>query len=155
MRAAPLAHTAPCVGFVVEEAGKPGRLRPDAALPALERNREAIREEWGVRGAPARRLRTEDKPPARLLAVSAASHASAAWPVLFSTDPRTLLKKLAALAPGETFALPDGAALAAEDVQSAPRRGRKVVVLGDCSDCSQIVPLGRGCGPLASAPQLP
>ena len=72
-----------------------------------------------------------------------------------STDPRTLLKKLAALAPGETFALPDGAALAAEDVQSAPRRGRKVVVLGDCSDCSQIVPLGRGCGPLASAPQLP
>ena len=33
VRAAPLAHTAPCVGFVVEEAGKPGRLVPEVALP--------------------------------------------------------------------------------------------------------------------------
>ena len=33
VRAAPLAHTAPCVGFVVEEAGKPGRLMPEVAAP--------------------------------------------------------------------------------------------------------------------------
>ena len=29
------------MGFVVEEAGKPGRLRPEAALPVLERNKSA------------------------------------------------------------------------------------------------------------------
>ena len=34
-------------------------------------------------------------------------------------DPRALLKRLAALAPGETLELPDGSALAAEDVQVA------------------------------------
>ena len=34
-------------------------------------------------------------------------------------DPRALLKRLAALAPGETLELPDGTTLAAEDVQVA------------------------------------
>ena len=34
-------------------------------------------------------------------------------------DPRALLKRLAALAPGETLELPDGTTLAAEDVQAA------------------------------------
>ena len=103
VRAAPLAHTAPCVGFVVEEAGKPGRLMPEVALPPLEANRAALREEWGVR------------------------------------DPRALLKRLAALGPGERLELPDGTSLAAEDVQSPPRRGRKIAILGDCSDCSLMV----------------
>ena len=34
-------------------------------------------------------------------------------------DPRALLKRLAALAPGDTLELPDGTTLAAEDVQVA------------------------------------
>ena len=34
-------------------------------------------------------------------------------------DPRALLKRLAALAPGEALELPDGTTLAAEDVQVA------------------------------------
>ena len=53
------------------------------ALPPLEANRAALREEWGVR------------------------------------DPRALLKRLAALGPGERLELPDGTSLAAEDVQVA------------------------------------
>ena len=32
-------------------------------------------------------------------------------------DPRALLKRLAALAPGETLELPDGTSLSADDVQ--------------------------------------
>ena len=39
----------PTVGYVVEEAAKEGRLNVEAVMPLLERNREAIREQWGVR----------------------------------------------------------------------------------------------------------
>lgn len=48
VRAAPLRHTAPTVGYVVEEDTKRGRLQPEVIMPLLERNREALRAEWGV-----------------------------------------------------------------------------------------------------------
>lgn len=48
VRAAPVRHSAPTVGYVVEEDAKRGRLRPDAVLPLLERNRHRLRDEWGV-----------------------------------------------------------------------------------------------------------
>jgi len=49
VRAAPVRHTAPTVGYVVEEEEKRGRLQPELILPLLERNRQRLRDEWGVR----------------------------------------------------------------------------------------------------------
>jgi ribonuclease Z len=48
VRAAPLQHSVPCVGYVIREADRPGKLRVDAVLPRLEQNRELLRAE-GVR----------------------------------------------------------------------------------------------------------
>jgi len=108
VRAAPVRHTAPTVGYCVEEAAKPGRLNPALVLPLLEKNREALIAEWGVR------------------------------------DPRQLMKQVKALQPGESLELPDGQVIRPESVIGATRRGRKVVVLGDCSDASLCAPLATG-----------
>jgi len=48
VRAAPLQHTVPCVGYVVREADRPGKLRVDTVLPLLEAQRAGLRE-IGVR----------------------------------------------------------------------------------------------------------
>lgn len=106
--AAPVRHTVPCVGFVVEEKSKGGRLRPELVLPKLLANAEGLREQWGVR------------------------------------DPRVLLKRIKELKADETFELPDGDNILGSDVVGELRRGRKVVLLGDCSDASPVLHLGRG-----------
>ena len=43
VRAAPMAHTVPCVGFVVVEPDRPGALDVDKVAPILERNIEALK----------------------------------------------------------------------------------------------------------------
>ena len=43
--ATPVHHTVPCVGFVIHELDKEGRLLVDRVMPALEKNREALRTE--------------------------------------------------------------------------------------------------------------
>eukprot|EP00578_Thalassiosira_sp_NH16_P007973 CAMPEP_0181123490 /NCGR_PEP_ID=MMETSP1071-20121207/25931_1 /TAXON_ID=35127 /ORGANISM="Thalassiosira sp., Strain NH16" /LENGTH=686 /DNA_ID=CAMNT_0023208643 /DNA_START=430 /DNA_END=2490 /DNA_ORIENTATION=- len=48
VRAAPMSHGVPCVGYVIRESDRPGRLRPEAVLPVIERNREGLKEK-GVR----------------------------------------------------------------------------------------------------------
>ena len=48
VRAAPMAHTVPCVGFVVTEADRPGALDVDLVKPILERNIPALKAK-GVR----------------------------------------------------------------------------------------------------------
>lgn len=42
--AAPMSHGIPCVGYVVKEQTKPGRLRPDLVQPIIERNFNALKE---------------------------------------------------------------------------------------------------------------
>lgn len=42
--AAPMSHGVPCVGYVVQEHDRPGRLRPEDVLPYIERNREGLVE---------------------------------------------------------------------------------------------------------------
>ena len=42
--AAPMSHGIPCVGYVVEESSKPGRLRDDIVKPIVERNVNALKE---------------------------------------------------------------------------------------------------------------
>ena len=43
VRAAPMAHTVPCVGFVVVEPDRPGALDVDKVAPILERNIDALK----------------------------------------------------------------------------------------------------------------
>jgi ribonuclease Z len=47
--AVPMHHSVPCVGYVVAEDDKPGRLLVEKVMPALEANRVAIREEMGLK----------------------------------------------------------------------------------------------------------
>eukprot|EP00428_Durinskia_dybowskii_P086497 CAMPEP_0170443982 /NCGR_PEP_ID=MMETSP0117_2-20130122/48278_1 /TAXON_ID=400756 /ORGANISM="Durinskia baltica, Strain CSIRO CS-38" /LENGTH=625 /DNA_ID=CAMNT_0010704747 /DNA_START=350 /DNA_END=2227 /DNA_ORIENTATION=+ len=42
--AAPMSHSIPCVGYVVEEKSKPGRLRDELVTPIVKRNLEALKE---------------------------------------------------------------------------------------------------------------
>lgn len=42
--AAPMSHSVPCVGYVVEEKSKPGRLRDEVVKPIVERNLDALKE---------------------------------------------------------------------------------------------------------------
>ena len=108
VHAAPVHHTVPCVGYIISEQGKPGRLLVEKVLPRLEANRDGIKEEYGLR------------------------------------DPRALMKKVKLLGPTDTLPLPDGTELKGSEVIGAARRGRKLVVLGDCCDASLCVELGQG-----------
>lgn len=42
VQAAPMVHTVPCVGFVVSEKPKQGRLRAEYVSPIVARNKEAL-----------------------------------------------------------------------------------------------------------------
>lgn len=44
VRAAPMSHGVPCVGYAVEEQSKPGRLRPESIVPVIKRNTAALKE---------------------------------------------------------------------------------------------------------------
>ena len=46
--AAPMSHGVPCLGYVVQEDDRPGRLMPENVLPVIERNRKELVES-GVR----------------------------------------------------------------------------------------------------------
>ena len=49
VKAAPLQHTIPCVGYVVTESNKPGRLKIETLSTIVERNREALKEQLNIR----------------------------------------------------------------------------------------------------------
>ena len=42
--AAPMSHGVPCVGYVVQEHDRPGRLRPEDVQPVIERNHQGLRD---------------------------------------------------------------------------------------------------------------
>ncbi len=42
--AAPMSHGIPCVGYVVKEQDRPGRLRPDLIAPIIKRNYQALQD---------------------------------------------------------------------------------------------------------------
>jgi len=44
VQAAPMVHTVPCVGYVVKEKVRIGRLKAEYVTPIVLRNREALRE---------------------------------------------------------------------------------------------------------------
>lgn len=44
VRAAPMSHGVPTVGFVIKEENRPGRLKPELVAPVIERNIPALKE---------------------------------------------------------------------------------------------------------------
>lgn len=51
VKAAPMQHTVPCVGYVVTEANRPGRLKFDRIQALVEEHKEALKEQLGLRDA--------------------------------------------------------------------------------------------------------
>ena len=49
--AAPMQHTIPCVGYVVNENNKPGRLKVESLSPVVERNRDLLKKQLNLRDA--------------------------------------------------------------------------------------------------------
>jgi ribonuclease Z len=102
VHAAPMSHGVPCVGYVVRERDRPGRLRPDLVLPMIERNRAGLIESGIAR------------------------------------NPMKVMATIKNLPPGGKFTFPDGTVLRQEDVVEPPRKGRKVVICGDTTDCRAL-----------------
>ncbi len=51
VRAAPMQHTIPCVGFVVQESERPGRLRFKNVQPLVEAHKDELKAQLGLRDA--------------------------------------------------------------------------------------------------------
>jgi ribonuclease Z len=51
VKAAPMQHTVPCVGYVVSEADRAGRLKFDKIRPLVEEHKEALKSQLGLRDA--------------------------------------------------------------------------------------------------------
>ena len=94
--AAAMQHTVPCVGYVVTEKHKTGRLRLEAVKDIVDKNFDALSKVF--------------------------------------RNPMKVYATLKTLKATETFTFPDGTEVSAEDVLDPPRKGRKVVIMGDtCS----------------------
>ena len=101
VHAAPMSHGVPCVGYIVQERDRPGRLRPEHVLPIIKRNHIGLIEA-GVR------------------------------------NPMKIMATIKNLPVGGSYTFPDGTIVQQEDVVEPPRRGRKVVICGDTTDCSAM-----------------
>jgi ribonuclease Z len=102
--AAPIRHTVPCVGYVVEDLEFRDRnLKVSSSLRELvERNAEALEKIYRVK--------------------------------------ERVYNVIKLLAPGQVFSFPDGTAVRAEDVLHEAIPSRKLVIMGDTSDGSDIAP---------------
>lgn len=95
VRAAPMQHTVPCVGFVVSEATRAGKLKVDLVQPIVERQKEELKIALKLR------------------------------------DANKVFALLKAKLPGESFTFPDGTTLKTEEFLEPPKKGRKLVFMGD------------------------
>ena len=55
-----------------------------------------------------------------------------------------MYKDIKAMRPGESFEMPSGETIRAEEVLLPARAGRKVIILGDTCDASSMVPFAQG-----------
>ena len=63
VQAATMRHSIPCVGFVVTEKARPGKLKPETVMSAIQRNGPALKAQLNIHD-PMRTLRTlKDLPP--------------------------------------------------------------------------------------------
>lgn len=106
--AAPMSHGIPCVGYVVVEASRPGRLRNELVQPMVIKNLQALKKA-GL------------KIPMKALAV---------------------IKNLPV---GSAFTFPDGSIITQDEAVEPPRKGRKVVIMGDTSSCRSMEVLAKDC----------
>jgi len=100
VHAAPMSHGVPCVGYVVTEQNKPGRLRPDIIQPIIERNSDELRK--------------------------------------IVKNPMKMMAVIKNMPEGSSYTFPDGTVVKQSDVVELPRKGRKVVILGDTLDAGAI-----------------
>ena len=107
VQAAPMQHTVPCVGFVVTEATRPGKLRIELVQPLVDRQREALKAQLKLK------------------------------------DANKVYAALKEMLPGQTFAFPDGTILTTEEFLDPPKRGRKVVIMGDTCTGEHIAALAK------------
>jgi ribonuclease BN (tRNA processing enzyme) len=61
-----------------------------------------------------------------------------------TTFPKKVYKDIKAMRPGESFEMPSGETIRAEEVLLPARAGRKVIILGDTCDASSMVPFAQG-----------
>ena len=105
--AAPMSHGIPCVGYVIEEESKPGRLRNDLVEPIVRRNLQALKD-------------AGFKIPMKAMAV---------------------IKNLPV---GSSFTFPDGTVVSQQEAVLPPRKGRKIVILGDTASARSIEKIAEG-----------
>jgi len=105
VHAAPMSHGVPCVGYVVTEQNKPGRLRPDIIQPIIERNSDELRK--------------------------------------IVKNPMKMMAVIKNMPEGSSYTFPDGTVVKQSDVVELPRKGRKVVILGDTLDAGAISGLAK------------
>ena len=105
--AAPMQHTIPCVGFVVQEKSKPGKLKVELVKPLVEKNAAALVSQLSLKKG----------------------------------DPLKALQHLKLLPPDSSFVFPDGTTVYANDILEPPKKGRKVVIMGDTCSGDMIAEL--------------
>eukprot|EP01031_Cornospumella_fuschlensis_P027341 gene27341-33026_t len=103
VKAAPLTHTIPCVGYVVTEKDRQGMLNVDSVKDIVERNKDALNALPEFRG-----------------------------------QYRKVFATLKSLPLDGNYTFPDGSVVKSEDVNSPPRKGRKVAILGDTCNSNLI-----------------
>lgn len=109
VKAAPLTHTIPCVGYVVTEKDRQGMLNVDFVKDIVERNKNALN----------------------------------AMPE-FRNQYRKVFATLKSLPAGAMYTFPDGSVVKSEDINNPPRKGRKVVILGDTCNSNMIEDIAMG-----------
>mmetsp|Transcript_2852 Transcript_2852/g.6135 ORF Transcript_2852/g.6135 Transcript_2852/m.6135 type:complete len:494 (-) Transcript_2852:63-1544(-) len=107
VKAAPLQHTVPCVGYVVTEHDRPGSLKPELVKSVVEANKIKLRSE--MKGSYLK-----------------------------------VYGKLKDLAMDEVYTFPDGTEVKGLDIVEPPKKGRKVVFMGDTCSGELIKPLAMG-----------
>lgn len=101
--AAPIRHTVPCVGYVVEDLEfKDRNVKVSSLREVVERNSEALEKIYRIK--------------------------------------ERVYNVIKLLGPGEVFTFPDGTLVRAEDVLHEAIPSRKIVIMGDTSDGSDIAP---------------
>ena len=105
--AAPMQHTIPCVGYVIQEKTKPGKLKVELVKPLVEKNAAALVSQLSLQKG----------------------------------DPLKALQHLKLLPPGSSFVFPDGTTVYANDILEPPKKGRKVVIMGDTCSGDMIAEL--------------
>ncbi|KAL8455681.1 hypothetical protein Emag_000503 [Eimeria magna] len=132
VKAAPIRHLVPCVGYVISEKRSRLPLRADLLDPIIARNAQELADmnKWP-------QLRGEPKAIYKLpLLELKPAHCPPSWWL-------ALLTKMAHT--GKPFIFPDGSMVGPSDVFAEALEPRKFCIAFDTCDASRLIPFARGC----------